>query len=177
MQNYKSYLNEFKKRFKNYIKNAPIKINFFITPEHVIVKFLNIIKTYSFDYSIPPKLFISDINIEIEQYYPILLCSEEITLKVKNKDYKDVEKEIKLGKSLEEIFAKQKTEIKKTYYKIIKINILKNQIIIQNNENYQKLLYELTMPISVYLNKLSSEWTSEYGYKKFIGNSKFIKLV
>jgi len=149
----KEYAEAFEKKFKGFCERAPIYISYSIIYDEVYIK--DIINDRTFTFSLDEKRSIHDTITIIknklkEKSYPRLI--EE---KIVNVDppVSELLEATKNDIPFDKAFASLSKKVHKTEYLIDKVNLKKNQIIIENIETKEQFLYQLTIPVVLFLKK------------------------
>lgn len=154
----KKYIEDFEKKFKGFCERAPVYLSYSILYDEVHIKDVSNGKTFSFllDESNPIKDLITSIKITLkEKSYPHLIEEKIERVDPSVSDLLDATRD---NISFDEAFASLSRRVSKTEYIIDKINLKKNQIIIENIKTKEQFLYHLKMPVVMFLkNEIRNE--------------------
>lgn len=149
------FVRNFTKSFKNFCKKAPLLLSFVVVGDKVIIKNSNneLIKEFSLSFFEDPSFTIAEIkDFLLDNWYPVLfeVQKEEFTLSVE-----EISDLIKAGVSIDEALLRKKVKETIIRWRIEKINLGKNRLLIRNLETKELFLYKLTIPVTYFLTKIN----------------------
>lgn len=143
----------FEKKFKGFCERAPIYLTFSVVYDELHVKDITKDQNYMFHMNrdLPVEEFIGSIRKYLKKYaYPRLT---EETVTTVDPSVEDLLQATKENKSFDEAFASLSRVTEEINYVIDKVNIKKNQLVLERESNNEQYLYQLKMPVVMFLRK------------------------
>ena len=151
-----SYMEDFKKRFVNFVEKSPVKLSIIITPTEVQVidEYTQQGHAFTWDFSIPVKSFIHGIKQNlVERCYPVNHKVEHIEVPVSEKEQIELaSKGLPLDNIPTRVYKKRVTE-----YLIDKVVIYKDMFILVDRATGQSYRYKLNKSSVFFLKDLRSK--------------------
>jgi len=172
---FEDYLAEFKKRFDSFLKRAPVFLTYKTTPFKVYIqdRISKKVMEFEIDYEKEVTELIHDIKTELEtSLYPVIKKVETVKSDPDPAVISDYMEENEC--SFEEAFSAVSVSLEEESFLIQKINIPKNQILLQD-EHGNQLVYKLKIPVTIYLNRFVRGVSSDpiSAYKKLISDGTY----
>lgn len=145
------YLELFEKKFRGFCERAPIYLTFSIVYNEVHIKEVNTNENFAFeiDESVPVEDFIGTIRRYLkENVYPRLI---EEKSSIVEPSVEDLLNYTQTNKSFDEAYAILSKKVKEIEYVVDKINIRKNQLVLEKLESGEQYLFQLHMPVVLFL--------------------------
>lgn len=168
------YLFELSKKLKSFKQRSPIFIYFTVMPSSIIIEEVITKNTYKFEIDFNKSISDQIKNIKSflkEKLYPKLTTETKKFVEPKIEDLNKYMEEHQC--SFDKAFKNLSLSTIKQEFVIDKINIKKNTLIIENKDKEQ-FLYQLNMPITLYLKHIREVKDSKLAYNKLIDNSTFL---
>lgn len=166
IQDIKKHLDVFKKKFQNFRSRSPIYFNYLITPMSISIYSdseldeKNLIKEFNINYNIPIEDFIYEIREYLrDNVYPKIIKTEIIRIDPPTKLIHSFMKEQNIP--FDEAFNKLSTKVIKKELIVDKIDLAKNRIVLYNKKIRETKLYQVNMPVLVFVRKLKELEESE----------------
>lgn len=171
-----AFQKEFKDKFLNFCKKAPLMLEFQFLPYSVIITDVLTKKknTFEFDYSKQVKQNIRDIyDWLVDNKYPIMT---RIITKERNLTTEEIE-ECSDNEDIDSVLTKKKMETIEANYQVDKIINTNSTIIIRNMYSEQLTLHKVKIPSVYFLRKILEEKDLKKRYMFFKLNTKFEKVI
>jgi len=145
------YLELFEKKFRGFCDRAPIYLTFSIVYDEVHLKDVHSDQNYIFDIDqdVTVEEFIGEIRSFLKKNVYPKLIEEKVT--IKEPSVEDLLDYTKNNASFDEAYASLSRKIEEVEYVIDKINIRKNQIVIEKISTQDQYLFQLNMPVVLFL--------------------------
>lgn len=171
----KEYTEIFERKFTHFCERSPVYLTFSILYEEVHVKDIvndsNFI--FSINESVPVEKFIGSIRDELKKKaYPRLIEEKVTTVDPPLEDLLNATRE---DKSFDEAFASLSRKVEEIEYIVDKINLRKNQLVIENTETKEQYLYQMKMPVVFFLKKkVRKENSPKEAFKSLLEEGKLL---
>jgi len=145
------YVELFEKKFKGFCERAPIYLTFSIVFDEVHLKNINENENMVFkiDESVPVEEFIGSIRRHLKKNaYPKLVEEKTITVEPTVEDLLNY---TSTNSSFDEAYAILSKKIKAVDYVVDKINIRKNQLVLEKIDTGDQFLFQLNMPVIIFV--------------------------
>lgn len=179
--NVEQFQKEFRKKFDNFCKKAPLLLTYSLTDESISLyedlldkrKFLF---KYEFNFEVSVKENIKRIkDILLEQVYPILIQKEVVD---------DLYTPEELNKMVQrgEITLDEAPNIRKNTentinWRIERVIVPRDELFIRNMTTNKIYRYKMKFPVTIFLKKLRVSMTPEKGYIMFFSKSEFLNEI
>lgn len=166
-----TYIEDFKKRFVNFVEKAPVLLSIATTPEkvQVIDETTSIVHEFSWDFTIPVKSFIHGIKqILVEKCYPIIHKVEHVEVPLTDEEQVEM---ASTGMLLDEI-PTSVWKKKITRYLLDKTVVYKDIFIIKDLETGRMYRYKMNKSSVFFLKDLrNKKFNQESAADYFFQNS------
>lgn len=180
------FIQTFKKKFSNFCKKSPLLLTYIITEHSVKIyeynKFEDLMShdtskytyllEYSFDFTKEVKENIADIKQALLYLYPII--KQELNVK-ENLTAKERNDLVESGKmSIDEAAEAKRDTVETTSYRIEKVIIERDEVIMTNLSNNEVYRYKIKIPVSIFMKKIRFQIPPTEQFTYFKSKSDFI---